>query len=114
VACAAGQLTNLMVKDTAKIQDMMLFGHNIWSAPLTAACRFVGCGPMMQLGHLVALLQALLSFPSTLASSVFLCRPLRRRLRPCKALQGREMPVSPRGTTWHTHQHRGLAARPAV
>ena len=32
----AGQLTNLISKDAAKIQDFMLFGHNIWSAPLTA------------------------------------------------------------------------------
>jgi ATP-binding cassette subfamily C (CFTR/MRP) protein 1 len=33
----AGQLTNLMVKDAAKMQDFLLFGHNMWSAPLTAA-----------------------------------------------------------------------------
>ena len=33
----AGQLTNLMSKDAGKIQDFLLFGHNIWSAPLTAA-----------------------------------------------------------------------------
>ena len=32
----AGQLTNLISKDSAKIQDFLLFGHNIWSAPLTA------------------------------------------------------------------------------
>uniref|UniRef100_A0A7S0EXI0 ATP-dependent transporter ycf16 n=1 Tax=Hanusia phi TaxID=3032 RepID=A0A7S0EXI0_9CRYP len=34
---SSGQLTNLMTKDAAKIQEFILFGHNIWSAPFTAA-----------------------------------------------------------------------------
>ena len=33
---STGQLTNLMAKDAAKVQDFMLFVHNIWSAPLSA------------------------------------------------------------------------------
>jgi len=32
----AGQLTNLMAKDAGKIEEFLRFGHNIWSAPLTA------------------------------------------------------------------------------
>lgn len=32
----AGQLINLMSKDAAKLQEFTLFGHNLWSAPLTA------------------------------------------------------------------------------
>ena len=33
---STGQLTNLMAKDAGKVQDFMLFVHNIWSAPLSA------------------------------------------------------------------------------
>ena len=32
----AGQLINLMSKDASKLQEFTLFGHNLWSAPMTA------------------------------------------------------------------------------
>ena len=41
-AMTHAKVTNLVIKDAGKIQDFLLFAHNIWSAPLSALWVCIG------------------------------------------------------------------------